>query len=107
MPAACSKEGVPAMLVTIRTKTTALTLALAFAPLLAGCVTPQTPWVSMREPAAPALSRVDAMWQSRIQVTQDTVNQGRPLIGLVGRMYLFGPDMMGQDPAPQKGDGSV
>ncbi|MBI1832828.1 MAG: hypothetical protein HYR84_15415 [Planctomycetes bacterium] len=32
------------------------------------------------------------LWDNRVRITQDSVNAGRPLPGLVGRLYLFGND---------------
>src|SRR5437867_11762780 len=69
--------------------------------LLPGCVTTQS-WFAQSE-AAPAISQVAMNWEGRILVTQDSVNGGRPLPGLAGRLYLFGTDMG----IPQKGDGIV
>jgi hypothetical protein len=71
--------------------------------LSTGCVTTQ-PWVANKDAAAtPAICEAHAFWDARTQVTQDVVNGGRPLPGLAGRLYLFGPDLG----LPVKGDGTV
>src|SRR5947209_2007435 len=69
--------------------------------LAAGCVTTQ-PWISNHEPAA-AVCQVHSIWEGHIRTTQDVVNGGRPLPGLAGRLYLFGPEFG----KPEKGDGKV
>lgn len=63
--------------------------AAAVCLLISGCVTTQS-WFC--EPSAPAVSEVNAIWEGRLLVTQDTVNGGRPLPGLAGRLYLFAMD---------------
>ena len=80
-------------------KSRAFTLALLL--LSSGCVTTQS-WVNNAEPAS-GICQVHTYWESRIQVTQDVVNGGRPLPGLAGRLYLFGPEIK----FPEKGDGTV
>ena len=70
--------------------------------LCAGCVTNQ-PWLAHKEPVPVHISQVHSNWEGRLHVTEDVVNGGRPLAGLVGRLYLMGPDLG----AGQKGDGSV
>src|SRR5712671_585310 len=42
---------------------------------------------------ASAVALVETMWESRVVVTEDTVNEGAPLPGLAGRVYLFGPKL--------------
>jgi len=69
--------------------------------LAPGCVTNQ-PWVVNREPAS-NICQVTSFWDSRIQVTQDVVNGGRPLAGLAGRLYFFGPELK----YPEKCEGTV
>jgi len=39
---------------------------------------------------ATAVGLVQTMWENRIVVTEDTVNNGAPLPGLAGRIYFFG-----------------
>lgn len=71
---------------------------VAFAPLLLcsiGCV--NTLW-STNRPAAlnshgPSAAQVHTIWESRVLVTRDSVNNGAPLAGLAGRLYLFGPEI--------------
>lgn len=74
---------------------------LLLAPLVFGCVTTQSFLGS--ECGCGPVSQVAVTWESRMQVTQDSVNGGRPLPGLAGRMYLFGPDLG----FTQKGNGTV
>ncbi len=76
-------------------------LALALLLLASGCVTTQS-WINTPE-SSTGVCQVHTYWESRIQVTQDVVNGGRPLPGLAGRLYLFGPEIK----FPEKGDGSV
>ena len=76
-------------------------LMLAMLILAPGCVTTQS-WINTPE-ASTGICQVHTYWESRIQVTQDVVNGGRPLPGLAGRLYLFGPEIK----FPEKGDGNV
>lgn len=69
--------------------------------LTAGCVTTH-PWITPPE-APPPVCQVQAIWEGRVQVTQDVVNGGRPLPGLAGRLYLFGEEIK----YPERGDGTV
>ncbi|MBM3997126.1 MAG: hypothetical protein FJ303_23695 [Planctomycetes bacterium] len=39
-----------------------------------------------------AVNDVMTLWDNRVRITQDSVNSGRPLPGLVGRIYLFSND---------------
>jgi hypothetical protein len=71
--------------------------------LSSGCVTTH-PWLTSSEHhGANTVSEVNAIWEGHIRVTQDTVNGGRPLPGLAGRLYLFGPDLG----HTKKGNGTV
>ncbi len=82
---------------------TSLTLAL-LTLVLAGCETTQS-WV-MRphfDRKSESAAQVHAAWENHVLVTQDTVNNGAPLIGLAGRIYLFG-DEIG---FPLKEDGKI
>ena len=75
---------------------------IAVTVLLApGCVTTQS-WINTPDTSA-GICQVHTFWDGHIQVTQDVVNGGRPLPGLAGRLYLFGPEIK----FPEKGDGSV
>jgi hypothetical protein len=47
--------------------------------------------------------QVHATWVNKLVVTEDAANQGAPLPGLAGRVYLFGPDLG----LPVKGTGKV
>lgn len=64
------------------------------AGLSAGCVTTSTSlWHSeTKEPPAPwgTPQTVTALWEQRVMSTADIANGGQPLVGLAGRMYLFG-----------------
>lgn len=74
----------------------------ALAGVVAGCVTTETVHRPPPEPIPTgAVHQVHAAWEGRLMVTQDVVNNGVPLIGLAGRMYLFGP----QVGYPVQGDG--
>lgn len=54
---------------------------------------------------APAPSQVHAMWKNQIIEPPDSVNQGKPLPGLAGRVYFFGPDL--GHPMPASGQLAV
>ncbi len=72
--------------------------------ILAGCVTTEV--VQRPKELAPppgAVLQVHAVWENRVMVTQDVVNNGAPLVGLAGRMYLFG-EQIGY---PLVGDGAA
>lgn len=63
---------------------------------LAGCVTTEN-WISARKasstaPKGTTVSEVSMIWKG-LAVTQDSLNGGRPLPGIAGRMYLIGPDL--------------
>jgi hypothetical protein len=49
------------------------------------------------------IHQVHAIWENRVMVTADSVNQGRPLNGLAGRVYLFGPEVG----FPLKAEGAI
>jgi len=78
----------------VATGTKALLMG-AFTLSLAGCVTTEN-WIASRMPTTPhkgtAVSEVSMIWRG-LAVTQDSVNGGRPLPGIAGRMYLIGPDL--------------
>jgi hypothetical protein len=79
--------------------------ALALGVLsLAGCGHTQS-WFRPKEEAPPVgpVLQVQAAWENRIVVTQDVVNQGVPLAGIAGRLYLFGHESGN----PLLGDGSA
>jgi hypothetical protein len=74
-----------------------LVAALGLSPVL-GCTAFQSvsseQWRTtnfLHTGSEPKVSNVLAMW-SGLRVTQDTVNGGRPLPGIVGRLYLMGED---------------
>jgi hypothetical protein len=65
------------------------------AGLCAGCVTTSTSLfhnTSNDPPPAPwgHPQTVTALWEQRVIMTPDVANGGKPLVGLAGRMYLFG-----------------
>jgi len=75
------------------------------ASLLAGCATTETSF-RPRMPAPPgpgAPCQVHAAWENRIMVTEDVVNNGQRLVGLAGRVYLFGEELG----HPMPGDGNA
>jgi hypothetical protein len=77
---------------------------LTLSATLSGCVTTET--VQRPKELSPppgAISQVHAIWENRVMVTQDVVNNGAPLLGLGGRIYLFG-DQVGY---PQVSNGAA
>ena len=79
---------------------------ILFTTLAAGCVTTEEGFVRPHEPVPVAaarakdpppapggISQVHAAWEGRLMETRDVLHNGAPLIGLVGRMYLFGPEV--------------
>ncbi len=72
-----------------------------------GCVTSQS-WVAdFHEPAA-APAYVWCLWDSRVHETQDTVNGGRSLPGLAGRLYVCNADFKPMDKSYlEKGDAKL
>ena len=69
---------------------------LACLPLAAGCLH-SLPWTTTalrpHHENNTGVAQVHVAWDSRIHVTEDVGNQGAPLMGAAGRMYLFGPNM--------------
>jgi hypothetical protein len=59
----------------------------------AGCVTFDSKTGSAAKPGTGVVHQIHPMWEARIVTTSDTVNQGAPLMGLAGRVYLYGADM--------------
>ncbi len=74
-------------------------LSLAVSP---GCVTlgPVSP---AREAPTAAACQVAATWSNQVVSTPDPAHRGEPVLGLAGRVYLFGPSL----DAPVVGDGSL
>ena len=60
----------------------------------AGCVTTSTAMrpKEITPPPQPAY-QVQATWENRVLMVQDVVNNGQPLLGLGGRVYLFGQEL--------------
>lgn len=88
-----------------RTRIPGLLLAVSgMALCLSGCVATDffTHKSQKDGPAQSPVSEVSMVWKG-LAVTQDSVNGGRPLPGLAGRMYLIGPEMG----APKLCDGTV
>src|SRR5262245_20937100 len=62
---------------------------------LAGCMGADGKWVTshcfpaFETPAAQTPHRVVTMWENRVVVTEDVVNEGADLPGLAGRVYFF------------------
>lgn len=77
--------------------------ACLLAGLLSGCVATEHLRTTLRPHHPPLLSQVHGAWKDQLVVTQDTVNAGKPLAGIAGRVYLFGPDLG----FPQKGEGTL
>ncbi len=77
-------------------------LILSLLLVAPGCVS-SIPWLSNFESTPPSACQAIALWDSRIHVTQDTFNGGRPVPGFAGRLYIMGSE----SGAPQKGDGTV
>jgi hypothetical protein len=69
---------------------------------LAGCVVTNPFQAPKEEPPTGFAQKIEAAWEGRIMTTQDIVNQGAPLKGIAGRLYLFGPDGF-----PLVGDGTA
>ena len=79
-------------------------LLAAFMCVGAGCVTTSTALRPKEGPPPPQSAyQVHATWENRVVVTQDVVNAGKPLLGLGGRLYLFGQELG----HPVVGDGMV
>jgi hypothetical protein len=80
---------------------TQTTLGALAAFALAGCVITEGFHRPKEEMPTGPVHQVHATWESRVMTTQDVLNQGAPLSGLAGRMYLFGQELG----APVGGDG--
>lgn len=82
-------------------------VALGIATLVlgvgSGCIPtlPVVPWPDFA--LAPPVSQVVATWNPAVVFTPDPANNGVRTPGLVGRVYLFGPDLG----YPLVGDGSL
>ena len=77
-------------------------LLMALICLSAGCVLTESAQRPKEQPPPTGeVHQVAADWENRIVVTPDVVNGGTPLVGLAGRLYLFG-EQFGQ---PVLGDG--
>lgn len=71
--------------------------------LLPGCRTVETSKVKPIEPGPAPVHQAVTNWANQMIVTSDVVHQGAPLPGIVGRLYLVGPDQA----RFVKGDGKV
>lgn len=69
--------------------------------LVPGCVTAEINSRPVEIAPTGAVHQVHAAWENRIMTTPDVVNSGKPLIGLAGRVYLFGQELRN----PVAGDG--
>jgi hypothetical protein len=79
--------------------------AVLLAGLVGGCASTGSS-VSLKPAIPPAPGnpyQVHAAWENRIMVTPDVVNNGRQLVGLSGRIYLFGEEIG----HPMAGDGGA
>lgn len=80
---------------------TAIALTLG---LVAGCVTPGSNLLSTsRKPAGPPITSIAAMWQPKVIYGADPTQAGAEVPAILGRAYLFGPDMG----FPQLADGDI
>jgi hypothetical protein len=81
--------------------------AFVIAPMLAlacGCVGMDTfPIGAAAPPAAGVPCQVVATWQPQVYITQDPARGGADTPTLVGRVYLFGPEIK----YPMPGDGTL
>lgn len=68
-----------------------------------GCVS-LTEWTSLKS-AAPTgpVHQVHSVWEPFIASAPDPINHGRPVYGLAGRVFLFGPNMG----FPLRGEGKI
>lgn len=69
----------------------------------AGCVTTGSPAPDVKKPPTGAVCQVVATWNNQVSFTPDPTHGGTPTPGLVGRVYLFGPNI----DFPLAGDGSL
>ncbi len=81
------------------TACTLLTLLLG----ASGCVTTEAFFAMGDEKPAGKVCQVTVNWRPQVQFVPDTVHEGRPMPGVIGRMYLFGE----QVGFPMAGDGTV
>ena len=69
-------------------------LPVLAATFVTGCATFNEWTTSLKvvtpSPATSAVSKVDSSWEPRLVVTRDPANNGAPISGLAGRVYLFG-----------------
>jgi len=68
-----------------------------------GCVSFDKAWLGMREGDVTPISQAHTRWENHIVVIEDAVNNGRPVAGMAGRLYFFGPEVL----QPLKGKGAV
>lgn len=82
------------MMLRTRMSTPVSMTLLATMALSGGCVTTSTALRPKEAPPPPQSAfQVHATWENRVLITQDVVNNGRPLVGLGGRLYLFGQEL--------------
>jgi len=74
--------------------------ALVLVAQAAGCATCQQ---IFHNSDSPPVSKITATWQNQVYHTEDSVNDGQRLVGLVGRLYLFDKNVK----EPLIGDGKV
>lgn len=80
-----------------------LIIALAISPILpAGCVT-MAPFLGKNAGSDAGICQVVTVWNPTVVYAPDPARGGVPSPGLVGRLYLFGP----QIDFPRAGDGSL
>ncbi len=71
--------------------------------LASGCFSFEKPWLALHEPEGPVVNQAHTYWESRVMVIEDVANNGRPVPGVAGRLYLFGTEIG----HPIKGKGAV
>ena len=71
-----------------------LLTAVVLQVFTAGCVTLDTkPSPPSAKPAiGGVVHQIKTIWESELMFTEDTEHNGVPVPGLVGRVFLFGPD---------------
>ena len=66
--------------------------AIVLCMLQAGCVALPVVPAKVEPVSEDNVLRVHAMWENRVFIAQDTVHNGKPLPGVAGRIWCFGPN---------------
>jgi hypothetical protein len=69
-----------------------LSVVVALLAASSGCALLETCGCKFAPPPSPPINDVTAFWYEQVQIVQDPQNGGRPLPGLVGRVYLGSGD---------------